>query len=572
MLQPKRIVTFITLCILFISGFSASSAATQRNLSLTEAEKAYIAQKGVVKAVSLDGGAPIQYTDKNGEVQGISRRVLQEVADMTGLKFEYHLYGTLQEAFESKAEIVFGIPKNYAPPDMVLSKPYLRSETILYINSSQDPSDLDNKKYAAVKGSQLPQGIKEENSIYFDTREQSLDAVEAGKADYGYGNAYSVAFYTLQNGYKNLVTIPKGKELRAYCIGFFQKDEMLISIIDKALSTMGESQLENLVLDVASHVERNITLSMVINAYTKEIVLIVLAVVSILLFAIISRIKANKTLIMINRRYETLAEVSNEYFFEYFPKTHCLQCSANFIREMGTQEQLNEAINTLKNALTTTDGQYFEIKLLIGNGEITVFKVIYLSVNDDNGNFVSIIGKMVDISNEVRKREELATKARVDGLTSLYNAITTKELIKKALCSRHEKQQVDAFILIDLDNFKEINDTYGHLIGDEVLIHMGRILKLSFRTTDVIGRIGGDEFCIYMQNIPSLNFVKARCQEVSTLIHKAIEDIPVTISVGIALVAQDMEYEEIFKQSDEALYDAKRNSRNQIAVYERKTK
>ena len=149
----------------------------------------------------------------------------------------------------------------------------------------------------------------------------------AGKADYGYGNAYSVAFYTLQNGYKNLVKIPKGKESRAYCIGFFHKDELLISIINKSLSAMGESQLENLVLDVASQVERKITFPMVMNAYTTEIVSTIFVVVGILLFAIISRIKANKRLAMINRRYETLGEVSNEYLFEYFPQTNHLQFS-----------------------------------------------------------------------------------------------------------------------------------------------------------------------------------------------------------------------------------------------------
>ena len=569
--QLKRIIIFVTLCLVFLSGFSESSA-TPSKLSLTEEEQAYIAQKGVIKAVSLHGVAPIQYADKNGQVQGISKRVLQEVAEMTGLRFEYKLYETLREAFASDAEMVFGMPPQYALPGMVLSKPYLRSETILYINSAQDLSDLDNKKYAAVKGSALPQGIKEENSIYFDTREQSIDAVDAGKADYGYGNAYSVAFYTLQNGYKNLVTIPKGKESRAYCIGFFHKDELLISIINKSLSAMGESQLENLVLDVASQVERKITFPMVMNAYTTEIVSTIFVVVGILLFAIISRIKANKRLAMINRRYETLGEVSNEYLFEYFPQTNHLQFSDNFIQQLGTQEHRNEAANMLKNALKTAvmGGQHFEINMSLAAGETSVFKVIYLTVSDDNGHVDSIIGKLVDISDEVRKREELSTKAQVDGLTGLCNAKTTKELIQNAIYSRQTKQQTDACILIDVDYFKAINDTQGHLAGDEVLIHLGRVLKRSFRTADISGRIGGDEFCVYMTNVPSLDFVKTRCRSVSELIQTAIADILVTISVGIALVDQDIRYEEIFQRSDEALYDAKRNGRNQIAVYERK--
>ncbi|MCM0759920.1 GGDEF domain-containing protein [Sporomusa sphaeroides DSM 2875] len=567
--QTLKNISFILLFILLIIGLSNSSHAAS-NIFLTEEEQAYIAKKGVIKAVSLDGVAPIQYSDKNKEVQGISKRVLQEISAITGLTFEYTLYGSLREVFESNAEIAFGIPNNYAPPDMILSKPYLRSETILYINAAQDPNNLDNKIYAAVRGSALPKGIKEENSIYFETREQSLDAVEAGRADYGYGNAYSVAFYTLQNGYKNLITIPKGKEARAYCIGFFHEDEILISIINKALSAIGENQLQNLVLDVAAQVERKITFSMVINRYGKEITFIIIAVLSILLFAITSNIKANKTLRMNNRRYEVLSEISNEYLFEYFTKTNHLQLSESFIQQMGTQENLNEANKILKNMLanTTADRQYFEIKLPLGNGEVGIFKVIHLSVNDDDGNLVSIIGKVVNISNEAAKREELANKALLDGLTGLYNAITTKELIQTAICSRQGKQRMDAFILIDLDYFKDINDTHGHLAGDNVLLQLGKVLKQSFRTTDIIGRIGGDEFCIYMPNIPSLDFVKTRCQKVSTLINKEIEDIPVTISVGITLVDQDMGYEEIFKSADEVLYQAKRDGRNQIVAWE----
>lgn len=162
------------------------------------------------------------------------------------------------------------------PVEMVLSRPYLKSETILYINSSLDSDRLDDKIYAAVKGSTLPKGIKEENSIYFDTREESLDAVETGQADYGYGNAYSVAFYTLQNGYKNIVTIPKGKESREYCIGLLNENELLLSIINKSISAIDENQMTTMILDATSHIDRKITLSMIMDAYGKEIFIVIL--------------------------------------------------------------------------------------------------------------------------------------------------------------------------------------------------------------------------------------------------------------------------------------------------------
>ncbi|MDI9475344.1 MAG: hypothetical protein QM295_00750, partial [Bacillota bacterium] len=96
--------------------------------------------------------------------------------------FQYKLYDSNREAYaDIDHDIFFGIPYHYASNGMVLSKPFLKTETILYINSSLDSSQLDDKIYAAVRGRVPPEGINEENMVCFDRREESLDAVERGK-------------------------------------------------------------------------------------------------------------------------------------------------------------------------------------------------------------------------------------------------------------------------------------------------------------------------------------------------------------------------------------------------------
>lgn len=184
----------------------------QSLLTLTKDEQEYINCRGTIKAVSIDGAAPLQYYDANGQIKGISKETLETISNMTGLIFTYQLYNTVDEIINSDADIVFGISDNYSPENMVLSTPFLISETILFMNSSINPHDLDNKKYAAVSGNILPERIKEENTIYFSSREACMNAVDSGKADYGYGNAYSVAFYTIQNNYRNIITVPKKKK------------------------------------------------------------------------------------------------------------------------------------------------------------------------------------------------------------------------------------------------------------------------------------------------------------------------------------------------------------------------
>lgn len=107
--------------------------------------------------------------------------------------------------------------------------------------------------------------MRAENMLYFETREEALTAVDGGgMADYGYGNAYSVAFYQLQNDYNNLVTVPRGgKEEREYCIGYLNADALLVSIIDKAVAHVDERRLQAMILEVASGVERKITPAMI---------------------------------------------------------------------------------------------------------------------------------------------------------------------------------------------------------------------------------------------------------------------------------------------------------------------
>jgi len=133
-----------------------------------------------------------------------------------------------------------------------------------------------------------------------------------------------------------------------------------------------------------------------------------------------------------------------------------------------------------------------------------------------------------------------------------------------------DKYKTDALIMIDCDNFKEINDNFGHLKGNEVLANISKAMKSIFRKTDIIGRIGGDEFCIYINGIPSKNFVQAKCEQLSRLITEMNQDICISISMGIAFFHEEISYEELFQKADKALYQIKRKGGGEVAVYNEK--
>jgi diguanylate cyclase (GGDEF)-like protein len=567
MSKTKRIITMLMLAVTGLFIMPSVLAAPSQGIFLTLEEERYIFENPVLKAVSLGGSAPLQYIDANGQIQGISRRVLEEVSRLTGLAFELRLQHVINDSLIDNADIIFGISQNYAPECLTLSIPYLKSETILFMNSSIDSSNLEDKIYAHIMGSELPEGINEKNVHYYETREKSLDAVEKGQADYGYGNAYSVAFYTLQNGYRNIVTIPRGKEARAYCMGVVDND-ILLSILNKSIAAIDETQMQSFILEVNSRVERNITPAMLVNAYGKEIVFAISLVILILLLSVISHVRINNRLRMQNKRHELLSQISNEYLYEYFAKPNRLELSEKCAYLFRSEEDMETAGKLLKQALLQSDfSEHIPmVKVPLDDGRTYVFKAINSNVYDNNGRLNSIIGKLIDISEETAERERLIIKSRTDGMTGLYNAITVKELIIERLKER-EEGKTDAFVLIDCDNFKVINDTHGHLMGNQILERMGEIARATFRSTDILGRIGGDEFCFYIKDVPSEEFVRQKCRRLGERIKKISQSVPVAISMGVVLVDQDKSYEEVFRMADLALYQAKRNGGGQEVLY-----
>lgn len=151
-------------------------------------------------------------------------------------------------------------------------------------------------------------------------------------------------------------------------------------------------------------------------------------------------------------------------------------------------------------------------------------------------------------------------------MTGLYNSFTTKNLINEKI---KNTKGTDALIIIDCDKFKSINDNYGHLQGDKVVVNIGEAMSRSFRKSDIMGRIGGDEFCVYMPDIPSADFAVSKCREFMESVKQLTHEQPVTVSIGLALLKDEKSYEDLFVNADKALYEAKKKGGSQIRLASR---
>lgn len=191
---------------------------------------------------------------------------------------------------------------------------------------------------------------------------------------------------------------------------------------------------------------------------------------------------------------------------------------------------------------------------------------------DEIGGPERITGIIYDINDLKSDALQQKRKAEFDGLTKLLNKDSAQNAVTEYLKDRHP-ETLAAMLILDLDNFKTVNDTLGHLYGDAILTQIGNTLHTLFRPQDVLGRIGGDEFLILLKDIPNRELVIDRCQLLvdtfRSMLRKLMPKLEVSVSVGAAVApAHGVGYTELFRHADEALYTAKHKGKSCYHLYD----
>lgn len=283
------------------------------------------------------------------------------------------------------------------------------------------------------------------------------------------------------------------------------------------------------------------------------------------------------------KKYGLLAEFSDTALFEYDRRKDILEFTNNARRilmldelrishVMGKKTRtdlfLQEDRKVMEDMLRSRTGswedniQYAELRLKSISGEYHWFGCHYKTITSDTGTVVKVVGKLADISRQRSREQELREQAMRDVLTGIYNK-AGERLIDRMV---KEKGQ-GLFLMLDLNDFKSINDTMGHVAGDAILTELGRVLKGNCRENDIVARIGGDEFVMFLPGVFDRQTGKRKIGE----IQESLRTVRISTwgirgikaSIGAALCPEDgMDYGTLYKAADEAMYQAKEQSKN----------
>ena len=280
-------------------------------------------------------------------------------------------------------------------------------------------------------------------------------------------------------------------------------------------------------------------------------------------------------------------ELTTDQVFQYLPERGevILDGRGNGARQVLSGESLHQVLiqkellhpdywTELESAFLRIKGGEHAASIVVQGGRLREgdwkwFRVTMFGFQDGYTHERKVLGFLQNID-EFRSREEaLRKKAEQDSLTGVLNAGEGKQRISNIL----ERQLVDAhachaMFVMDLDDFKGVNDTLGHMAGDQMLTAFARILRQTFRAEDVIYRLGGDEFVVFVEKLHDAE------QSVQAILHRLIghveearEEHPLlACSVGVLLTNQKRSFEACYQMADQALYKAKRSGKGRFHI------
>ncbi|MDD3223048.1 MAG: diguanylate cyclase [Lachnospiraceae bacterium] len=586
---------------------ATATATDGSRVTLTAEEFTYQQAHPTITIAADASWRPLEYLDEDTkQYAGVIPEILRKLEGYTGFEIEYKVMDSYADALKAvqsgEADMISGlafdeeVAKQY---NVSLSTPYLSiNSAVISKNEWHDLYQSDaRKRIAVIEGdyanAYIEAQIPNVELVECTSNEECLDKVQDGEVDMAILAAYCTEYY---------MGIPKYSALKSHTISDFswllcfgisnQNDKHLTSILNKGIDKLSDWDINQAVYEgVINGAYDN---EWLIFVYKHPIfviggILLIVFVIGLLLLTIfVIKRRGSKRRIEDGERLRLALERTHLCIWELDLKTRSITKMDNAHELHGFYELRNNIPESVIEAgyvhpedvpiIRETMEQVYagkqdvkgcwRIRKLPDNGPETTYwweQVLFHLIYDERHRPVRVIGVSEDIT-----KGKIAQR---DSLTSVYNRRSFERKASIILNERRNAYLQCAFLILDLDGFKQINDTYGHAVGDQVLMAVGAAMTKTFRSTDIVGRLGGDEFTVFMTSITKREdaYMKAKelVENISQIQEKEDFAFPVSCSLGVVIATKGKDdLATLYKKADTALYEAKHAGKNQFKIYE----
>lgn len=233
-------------------------------------------------------------------------------------------------------------------------------------------------------------------------------------------------------------------------------------------------------------------------------------------------------------------------------------------------EEDSSAVQKALTELRRAGRTVFQGRLHTSDGDYHWYRFYMAVVFDDKRQIKRVLGNVLDINDTQNKFARMQHKAERDSLTGIYNRAVFEKYVNEVLADSSKRHH--AFFLLDIDDFKNVNDSRGHAFGDTVLCELTANLERSFRSSDLLGRIGGDEFAVLMCDITSMENALVKAGQICSLYTEgaAKEGLKISCSIGMVFCesGDGAVFDDLYQKADSALYKAKEKGKNVFVVFD----
>lgn len=583
---------------------------------LTKEEIEYLKTKGVLKIGYLNNFRPFCDKEKDGSVYGIVEYLANSLIKMLhyeeSISLEYYSFDNYTDLFEALREkqidFVFPVYDNLWFSENVQirqSIPIASIDSNLIIREGTSPDKISKIGVTRTnwfQGVYVTMNYPDYDIVLYDSDEACLKAIMKNEVDCTAFNIFRSNMYLGRQKYRRLTGIPTSKPANL-CFGTNSENIYLMAVLNKGIHVMGAETIKDKLYEFSKEDQKFSLIEYFMDNLLmfSSIILVVvggfLATVNYYIY------KMKKSKRELEGQIEIVEALSRNYLFVFLidlVEQSCIivKLDGKFIDQKNEfkdkvypyQEMINRYVKgrvynsdqeNLLNALKADvvkeklaeNNEYSYNYRVFENEDVHSYQASFLRLKCKDGTEKVILAfqNIDDIVAASKERELLKIKAEADPLTELLNRKCGEEMVTEALV---ERKTGGMFLSLKIKNFEEVNNRYGHSVGDSVLIFVSDCLKKAFRAGDVLFRSGGDDFSVLAFNIETEDAGRRVIERLFNRLEDQsipeLEDFKITVCAGAKIIKKDelITFDMIDKRTNKCLMECKDLSGNNVLFSE----